>query len=151
MTSTYLSRPIRDRLHIVKDWAVKGSLDWDTLSRIAGGIRVMIAETANTADRGIHFVRVGGFVEGLTGYSVDEMTGSNPDILQCESTSLTEARRLMTDLQSMALGEVKIINQRKTGELYGCHILSVPSVFGARNSEEFFAALTECSIEECPT
>ncbi|WP_428525276.1 diguanylate cyclase [Roseibium sp.] len=138
-----------DRLSYVKELARDPDADWDTVCDIALKLGIMTAITRKGRGGEVVFERVGGDVEGLTAYSPDELLGQKPEVLQCVQTNICEAKRLMPQVLKTGEGEIRIVNQRKTGEPYGCHIKAVGTQFAEAADDMFFAALGECPIETC--
>ncbi len=151
MVSDYLKRPVRDQMGYLRELALTGVYsDWETLSQYAGLLRVVAAETDLNGTGQPVFTRIAGDLWDLAGYESDELIGRNPTVLQCDATNLDEARRLMPQVRESGAGEVRIINQRKTGELYGCRIVAVRVPRHRDRPERLIAFLRECPMDECP-
>lgn len=151
MPSDYLRNTPRSGLQIARDSALDSNVSWEQLCYWAEGFNVMVALTGQSSDdTSVVFSHVGGTFRPLTGYGEDELIGRDPALLQCRETNLEEASRLMSGLEDSDLAEIKIINQRKSGELYGCHIVAARMPVGRFPGSTYFAALGECALEDCP-
>lgn len=58
----------------------------------------------------------------LTGYSVAEMVGGSPRMLQGPATTLASRKAMARALRNRESCRVVVKNYRKTGELYDCEI-----------------------------
>lgn len=160
MTSEYLRREIRDRLAITRDMSLGMQDDWYAIGALADGLDVMFAVSGmRLSAPQPAFLYVSNYSWTLTGHWPNELQGQDPKILQCAATNRDEAQRFMRGLTENGTSEVALVNQRKSGELYGCHILAVridrpripPSMPQDIEAPIYFAFLSECAIPDCPS
>ena len=64
--------------------------------------------------------------ERMTGYAAQDMIGRSPRILQGSGTSLAARKALARSLRALQPHETTLINYRKCGEAYRCHIKVYP-------------------------
>ena len=151
MVSQYLDRKIRDKLIIAHDLAMRGNQRWETISTICDGLDVMFAATTIGPDTGKPvFAHVSSQAYNLTGYWASELVGRNPNVLQTRATNTDEAQKFMHTLAKTKRAEARLINRRKNGDLYGCHIIS--SIAPEQDTSQnpiFFAFLADCAMGEC--
>lgn len=76
------------------------------------------------AQQRIQFVSQG--FSRLTGYEPDEALGKSPAFLQGNETSPETKQRIKTDLRSRNLFKGDLLNYRKNGETYWCHVEILP-------------------------
>lgn len=151
MVSYYLRREVRERMEIARDLALSDDRDWDTIASISAGLEVMFAVTAQSAETGSpEFLFVSNSSWQLTGYWPNELVGKNPTILQGQQTSRKHAEEFMFELKSSGFAETKLVNVRKNGDVYGCHILAgkAPSSHTDQHAE-YYAFFSECSLKDC--
>lgn len=151
MVSYYLRREIRERMEIARDLATSDDRDWETIGNISAGLEVVFAVTAHNAETDQpEFVYVSNSSWELTGYWPNELVGENPTILQNQNTNIEDARAFMSELVETGRAEVKLVNRRKNGEQYGCHILGCKAPQSCQsNRTEYFAFFAECALAEC--
>lgn len=151
MVSYYLRREVRERMAIARDLALSDDRDWDTIANISAGLEVMFAVTAQNAETGVpEFLYISNTSWQLTGYWPTELQGKNPAILQGPQTNSNDAREFMSGLKSTGFAETKLVNIRKNGEIYGCHILACKAPASQTNQRsEYYAFFTECSLNDC--
>lgn len=75
----------------------------------------------------------------MTGYSFDEVIGKSPKIFQGEKTSAKELQQIRKAIDSKLPFDRTIINYKKNGETYSCHIKAFP-VFNKKNEVVNFIA-----------
>lgn len=151
MVSYYLRREVRERMKIARDLALSDDRDWDTIANISAGLEVMFAVTGQNPETDApEFFYVSNASWQLTGYWPNELEGKNPTILQGPETNRDDANAFMSELTSTGMAETKLVNVRKNGDIYGCHI------FGCKapqpqlsNRTEYFAFFAECGVKEC--
>lgn len=153
MVSYYLRREVRDRMGIARDLALSDDRDWNTIGNISAGLEVMFAVTGQNAETGNpEFLYISNSSWQLTGYWPSELVGQNPKILQGDETNCNDAHRFMSDLMATGTAETKLVNVRKNGEAYGCHIIGCVSPRAAAdNQKHYYAFFSECPIKECET
>lgn len=150
MTSWYLLNPIRTPLQVIKDRSLRPGATWDDVSDLAASHGAMVATAYRDESGLLVFSRIGGDPTTLTGYSSNELIGRTTRLLQCASTNRNESLQLIPRMRENGVAEIRIINQRKSGEIYGCCIVSIPSPFHDRTEHHLFGVLAECPIKECP-
>jgi|GEM_PF-445329 len=151
MVSYYLRREVRERMTIARDLALSEDRDWETIANISAGLEVMFAVTAQSAETGApEFLYISNASWQLTGYWPTELQGKNPDILQGPQTNSDDAHKFMSDLKSTGFAETKLVNVRKNGDLYGCHIFACKApVSQSDQRSEYYAFFAECSLNDC--
>lgn len=151
MVSYYLCREVRERMIIARDLALSDDRDWDTVSNISAGLEVMFAVTGqNLKTDAPEFLYVSRLSWELTGYWPTELEGKNPTILQGPETSCDAAQAFMSELTSTGLAETKLINVRKNGDIYGCHIFGCKAPQSQLSERpKYFAFFAECSLKDC--
>lgn len=151
MVSYYLRRQVRDRMVIARDLALLDDRDWNTIGNISAGLEVMFAVTGQNAETGapeFHFLSNSSWQ--LTGYWPNELIHQDPKILQGPQTDNEAAHKFMDDLESKGAAETKLINVRKNGDAYGCHIIACKAPRSSPGSpKQYYAFFTECPIKEC--
>jgi len=151
MVSYYLRREVRERMAIARDLALSEDRDWDTIANISAGLEVMFAVSAqNPETNAPEFLYVSNGSWQLTGYWPTELKGKDPAILQGPQTGGTIAHDFMSELKSTGFAETKLVNVRKNGDLYGCHIFAckAPTSQTAPRSE-YYGFFSECSLADC--
>lgn len=151
MVSYYLRREVRERMIIARDMALSEDRDWDTIANISAGFEVMFAVTGHSPTTGApEFLFVSKAAWQLTGYWPTELEGKSPAILQGPETSSEDAQAFMSELTSTGLAETKLINVRKNGDIYGCHIFGCKAPQSVKSEcPEYFAFFAECSLKDC--
>lgn len=151
MVSYYLRREVRERMIIARDMALSDDRDWDTIANISAGFEVMFAVTGqNTATGEPEFLYVSKAAWQLTGYWPTELKGKSPTILQGPETNSDAAQAFMSELTRTGLAETKLINVRKNGDIYGCHIFGCKAPQSLQSDRpEYFAFFAECSLKDC--
>lgn len=76
------------------------------------------------AQQRIQFVSHG--FSTMTGYAPEEALGRSPSFLQGTETSPETRQRIKTDLINSSLFEGDLLNYRKNGETYWCHVEILP-------------------------
>lgn len=150
MVSQYLNRKIRNKLLIAHDVSMAGNQRWDTISAICDGLDVMFATTKIDPDTGKPlFAHVSSHAHTLTGYWASELVGRDPKVLHAYATNTEEARKFKKTLAKTGHAETRLINRRKNGDLYGCHIIACSAPGQDAQKPIFFAFLADCAIGEC--
>lgn len=151
MVSYYLRREVRDRMVIARDLALSDDRDWDTIGNISSGLEVMFAVTGSNAETGKpEFKFLSNSSWQLTGYWPNELVGQDPKVLQCPDTNSDYAHHFMSELMSTGTAETKLINVRKNGDNYGCHIIACEAPRSSSDaSRQYYAFFSECPIKEC--
>lgn len=62
----------------------------------------------------------------MTGYSPEEALGKSPSFLQGTETSPETRQRIKTELMKTSLFKGDLLNYRKNGETYWCHVEIMP-------------------------
>ncbi len=87
---------------------------------------VLVTEAQSTADEGPKIVYANEAFHTMTGYSVTEVIGKSPRILQGPKTDRSELSRIKEALTRHETIEVEIINYKKCGEEYWANFTIVP-------------------------
>ena len=106
-----------------------------------------IAVILTDADRKILWVN-NDFTE-ITGYTLPEVMGKKPSLLQGPETDPEDVARLRQKLAKQAPFKDEILNYRKNGETYPCQ-LSIYPVFDAQNAVTNFIAFEVDGSETPP-
>lgn len=80
----------------------------------------------------------------MTGYSSDEILGKSPKIFQGKETSTTESKLIREAIDLHKPFEKTIVNYKKNGETYLCHIKGFP-VFNGKNELVNFVAFEKAA------
>ena len=80
----------------------------------------------------------------MTGYSSEEIIGQNPKMFQGKETSLEELQLIRKAIQLQEPFDKTIVNYKKNGERYLCHIKGFP-VFNAKNELVNFVAFEKAA------
>ncbi len=151
MVSQYLQRAVRDRLSIARDLSKTYGESWPVMSTIADGLEVMFAVTR--MEQRTHlpvFVHTSNYARTLTGYWPNELVGRDPNFLRDRDADPAVGHAFMLALQEDGEAEMRVLNQRKDGETYGCHILGIrPHTDAPPATPVFFAFLAECNPADC--
>jgi len=149
--SDYLNRENRDRNQIVQDYCHSNNqYEISEISRFADGISVAFVVTISKDDGTSAYVYASHFFHNLTGYLPSVVLGKAPSILQCEHTNLIEARRQMAQLKSINVMNIKLVNRRKDGSLFGNHIRACAAPkWHPFPLNAYFGFLSECAISDC--
>ena len=86
---------------------------------------VLVTE-AQSADGGPRIVYVNEAFNKMTGYTVEEVIGKTPRILQGPKTNKKELSRISEAIESQKTIEVEIVNYKKNGEEYWVNFTIVP-------------------------
>lgn len=65
-------------------------------------------------------------IVGMTGYASSEVLGKNPKMFQGDETSKKELQQIREAIDARIPFEKTIINYKKNGETYSCHIKAFP-------------------------
>lgn len=151
MVSDYLNRANRDRNQIVQDFARSNNqYEITEIARFADGIGVAFVVTSALEAHPPKYIYASDFFHHLTGYQPAEIMGRAPSVLQCEYTNLAEARHQMKQLLSIAVMDMRLINRRKDGTLFGHHIRACPApAWHQFSPDTFFGFTCECTISDC--
>ena len=151
MVSDYLNRENRDRNQIVQDFVHSNNqYEISEIARFADGIGVAFVVTSALEDCSSSYIHVSDFFHHLTGYQPAEVIERNPSVLQCEHTNLAEAKHQMKQLLSIDVMNMRLINKRKDGTLFGNHIRACRApAWHEYSSETFFGFISECAISDC--
>lgn len=151
LISDYLNRENRDRNQIVQDYCHSNNqYEIAEIARFADGIGVSFVVSSVNDDGTSTYIYASDFTLDLTGYQPAEIIGKSPSILQCEHTNLIEAKRQMAQLKSINVMNVKLVNRRKDGTLFGNHIRAcAASKWHPFPSGTYFGFLSECAISDC--
>lgn len=96
------------------------------------------------AKENIEWVNQGFF--RMTGYSLDEVSGRNPNILQGARTSDDDVHRIRHSLDKLEPFSSVILNYRKTGEAYYCKVDIFPLYNDSNILVNFLAIENETSL-----
>lgn len=80
----------------------------------------------------------------MTGYSFDEVVGKSPKVFQGKETSKTDLKHIREAIDSRLPFEKTIINYKKNGEAYSCHIKAFP-IFNAKQEIVNFIAFEKAA------
>ncbi len=86
----------------------------------------LMKETIIVTDSLLHIVYASSSMYFMNGYTFSEVSGFKPSIFQGEGTSLETKLAFRSALSKKLPFETTILNYRKTGEAYDCHIKSFP-------------------------
>ena len=75
----------------------------------------------------------------MTGYQSQEIIGESPKLFQGKATSLKTSAEIKMAIQNLQPFEKTVVNYRKTGEIYDCHIKGFP-VFNKKGKLSHFIA-----------
>jgi PAS domain S-box-containing protein len=87
------------------------------------GIAVVITD-GNFATPGPKILFANTAFTGMTGYSLAELVGCSPRLLQGSATDRRAARRFTTALRKGRSATMRIVNYRKCGEPYLCEVIA---------------------------
>jgi PAS domain S-box-containing protein len=87
---------------------------------------VLVTEAQSTDGGGPNIVYVNEAFNKMTGYTVEEVMGKTPRILQGPKTNQTELLRIREALSKNETIEVEIVNYKKNGEEYWVNFTIVP-------------------------
>lgn len=80
----------------------------------------------------------------MTGYSFDEVLGKSPKMFQGEATSKEELQEMREAINLRKPFEKTIVNYKKNGEIYHCHIKAFP-VFNHKKEFSNFIAFEKAA------
>ncbi|MCP9750383.1 PAS domain-containing protein [Ferruginibacter sp. HRS2-29] len=83
-------------------------------------------------------------IADMTGYSPKELLGKSPKMLQGSDTDQEKLKYIRESIAAKQPFEATIVNYRKDGEAYGCHIKAFP-VFDAENKLVNFIAFEKAA------
>lgn len=75
----------------------------------------------------------------MTGYSFEEVVGKSPKIFQGKETSKKDLQQIREAIDSKVPFEKTIINYKKNGETYSCHIKAFPVLNAEKEVVNFIA------------
>jgi len=76
----------------------------------------------------------------MNGYQSGEVIGKTPKMFQGEATSSQSKKEIRTAIDNLVAFETNIVNYKKDGSLYNCHIEGFP-VFNKRGRLVNFIAI----------
>lgn len=97
------------------------------------------------ATENIEWVNQGFF--RMTGYSLEEVSGRNPNILQGTNTAVDDVHRIRHSLDKLEPFSSVILNYRKTGEAYYCKVDIFPLYNMDKRLVNFLAIENETSLQ----
>ncbi|RZL43936.1 MAG: PAS domain-containing protein [Pedobacter sp.] len=80
----------------------------------------------------------------MTGYLPEEVIGKSPKMFQGEKTSEEKRQQIKEAILAQKPFEATVVNYRKSGETYDCHIRSFP-VFNKKGQLSHFIALEKAA------
>jgi len=83
-------------------------------------------------------------IAGMTGYTAKEMLGQSPKMLQGKDTDKKKLKYISECIMAKEPFEAMIVNYKKNGEAYDCHIKAFP-VFDADNKLVNFIAFEKAA------
>lgn len=83
-------------------------------------------------------------VLAMTGYLPEEVIGKSPKIFQGENTSKEKRNMIREAITAQQPFEAVMLNYRKNGETYDCHIRSFP-IFNTKGKLSHFIALEKAA------
>jgi len=86
--------------------------------------------------------------ERMTGYDAQELIGRSPRILQGAGTSLAARKTIARALRTLQPHETTLVNYRKCGEAYRCHIQIYP--VSDRAGRLIYAIAIEREVKRAP-
>lgn len=97
------------------------------------------------ARQNIEWVNKGFFY--MTGYSLDEVAGRNPNILQGSQTSVDDVHRIRHSINKLEPFSSVILNYRKSGDAYYCKVDIFPLYNNDNILVNFLAIENETSLQ----
>lgn len=83
-------------------------------------------ETILVTDSTLHIVYASSSMYFMNGYTLTEVSGLKPNIFQGQGTSMETKLAFRSALSKQLPFEATILNYKKSGEPYDCHIKSLP-------------------------
>jgi PAS domain S-box-containing protein len=83
-------------------------------------------KTVIVTDTALHIVYASSNMYVMNGYHPPEVIGKKPSIFQGPATSADTKEMIRNAIRELRPFEAKLINYRKSGELYDCHIKAFP-------------------------
>lgn len=83
-------------------------------------------------------------IVGMTGYASSEVLGKNPKMFQGDETSKKELQQIREAIDARIPFEKTIINYKKNGETYSCHIKVFP-IFNRKKQVVNFIAFEKAA------
>lgn len=129
-----------DDAKILDDLAKKShwTTEWDFSSELQKENVIVVT------DAQLNIVFASQNIIDMTGYSSEEILGKNPKMFQGEETSLEELQKIRTALNMQKPFEKTLINYKKNGEKYLCHIKGFP-VFNSKKELVNFVAFEKAA------
>jgi diguanylate cyclase (GGDEF)-like protein/PAS domain S-box-containing protein len=118
-----------------------------SLDLIAEGILITDAKPLDGC--GPEIIYANRAIEITTGYSVDELIGQTPRILQCAETDRAALDRIRAALEAGMPITEKLVNRKKNGEKYFVEIKIVPEWDEAGNLIRFISIQRDLTAEIC--
>jgi len=115
-----VSKDITDRKHEEKYLRLLESV----ITHMGDGVLITGAETLNGGRP--HVVYVNKALTEITGYSIEELIGQEPSLLEGPATSASELARMREGMLQCKAVETELINYRKNGEEFWVNVLMVP-------------------------
>jgi len=112
--------------------------NWDLNLNLLEELQNNDAIIITNANLKIEFASHG--IQGMTGYNSKEVLGKSPRMFQGEKTSEDKRSEIKKAIFAQKPFEATLINYRKNGETYDCHIRSFP-VFNKKGVLTHFIAL----------
>lgn len=98
-------------------------------------------------DAGQHIEWVNKGFFHMTGYTLDEVAGRNPNILQGSRTSVDDVHRIRHSIKTLEPFSSVILNYRKSGEAYYCKVDIFPLYNDSNILVNFLAIENETSLQ----
>jgi len=107
---------------------------WDFRQKLLAEEKVILV-----TDPSLNIVCASNNLSGMTGYEPGEVIGKKPSMFQGPATTEESRQLIRSALQSLQPFDTSIINYKKNGTLYDCHIEGYP-VFNAQKELVHFIA-----------
>lgn len=121
---------------------LKTLYNWDLKLDLFDELQNNDAILITNKDLRIEFASQG--VLAMTGYLPEEVIGKSPKIFQGENTSKEKRNIIREAISAQQPFEAVILNYRKNGETYDCHIRSFP-IFNTKGKLSHFIALEKAA------
>ncbi|HEY0527162.1 MAG TPA: PAS domain-containing protein [Stellaceae bacterium] len=111
----------RDLLDRIVGKQIDGSLLFEFVDDL--GIAIVITD-GDLAAPGPKILFANSAFTGMTGYSLTEVLGRSPRLLQGSATDRRATRRFASALRSGRSATMRVVNYRKSGEPYLCEVMA---------------------------
>ena len=107
---------------------------WDFRQKLLAENKVILV-----TDPSLQIICASSNIADMTGYAANEVIGRKPGMFQGPATQESSRKIIRTAIRSLQPFDISIINYKKNGDIYNCHVEGYP-VFNAQKELMHFIA-----------